>query len=76
MPHRIISAVLIALFGSLLYFIVKDSLHLVDGGQYGELPLLLFCGSVCVGWIAFLGALALAGVPASRANWDRSLSHA
>ena len=76
MSHRIAAAVLIAMFAFLLFLIVKDTLHLLEGGQYGEVPLLLSCAVVCAAWMAFLSALALAGAPESRVRWDQPPSHA
>ena len=79
MANRYISILLMVLFAFFLYLHLKDALGLVEKGQYGEIPILLLCASACVGWIAFLAALARASVPEHEANlqeWHNPLSRA
>jgi hypothetical protein len=61
MAERIFAAVLLVAFACFLYIAASDILHLVDLRQFGGVFMLLFCVIVCVGWIGFLAALALAG---------------
>jgi cytochrome c biogenesis factor len=66
MAERIIAAVLMVLFASLLYIAVNDIVHLVEDRRFEGVFLLLFCAIVSGGWIAFLAALQLAQ---SRLRW-------
>jgi len=65
MGERILAGVLTALFAWFLYIAASDIVHLAEQSLFGGVSLLLFCVIACVGWIAFLGAVALAPRDAS-----------
>jgi hypothetical protein len=60
MAERVFTAVLLGLFACFLYFAGSDIVRLLEQGAFGGVFLLLDCVILCIGWIAFLGALVLA----------------
>jgi hypothetical protein len=76
MSNRALAGLLMILFAVLLYISLRDTLQLVAGGQYGGVPLLLFCASACVAWIVFLAALEFASVAAQQPRLHAPLPRA
>ena len=75
MAERTFAVVLMVVFAVFLFFALDDILRLVEQHQYGEVPLLLFCATACVGWIAFLASLVLATLPENSLRWHRLKWH-
>jgi len=57
MAERIFAVILIGLFAWFFYIASSDILQVVEARRFGDLPLLIFCAVVCVGWIVFLAGL-------------------
>jgi|HubBroStandDraft_6_1064221.scaffolds.fasta_scaffold204460_1 hypothetical protein len=63
MAERSIAAILILLFGCLLYVALGNIVHLAETRTAGDVLVLLYCVIFCLGWIVFLAVLFLAGRP-------------
>ena len=57
MAERIFAVILMAVFAWFLFIASRDILQLVESQRVGDLPLLLYCAVLCVGWIGFLACL-------------------
>ena len=61
MAERSFAAVLILLFGWLLYVALNNIMHLGENHTAGDVLMLLYCVIVSLGWIVFFAALFLGG---------------